>query len=644
MLNVDNGKVTRVLVLCLALLMPNAGVLAQKPKPKTPTQTDASKPPGSEQNPNTPPGTRPETQNPATPPASQQPAPQAPPGNPNTQPGTQPTPPGNVPPTTQQPGQPTASPTPVEPTVEEPGEPNFPSPEPRPMPPMPNLTRLGVVSSNVVTLTVTEAIRLALANNNDIEVSKDDVRYAETQLHALEGVYDPLFTITPQIDKRVTPIQNIFSGAPTGKLSTGVLSIGPAITKSFSTGGGTYELSFSNTRNTTSATSSTLNPYYSSNLALIIVQPLWRNRSIDNNRRQIRIQKKRIEQSDADFRQRTIDVIAQVQSAYWDLVFALRDQQVQLDNVNLSRENLRQIEAQISAGAKAPLDRSEVLTELATRESSLLSATQTVSLAENALKQLILRDATAPQWMAQVTPTDSPVVDTNPVNLNDAIAEARKNRPELQRLRLQKDINGIDLQYFWNQTKPQIDLVSTIASTGLAGTPCNTAILLCTGSPPPFLVGGFGKDLSNLAKFQTRNITVGVSIQIPLHNTTAKANLAGARIQQEQLDASVRSTEQTVEVEVRNSAQAVESARLQVLAAREARRNAEIQLEGEQRLYSVGRSTTYLLIQRQNALANARDSEVRAETNYSKAVSGLQHATSTTLHANNVTVDNPLKP
>lgn len=641
MLNVDSGKVIRVLFVCAAMLLSNFSALAQKPK--TPPQRDAAKPPSS-QNPATPPETRPETQNPSAPPSTQQTtSPRTPPGNPNAVPGAQPTPPATNPqqPVTQPTPQETTSPT--DPT-QEPVEPTFPSTEPRPLPPMPNLTRLGVSSSNVVSLSLNEAIRLALANNNDIEVSRDDVRYAETQLRALEGYYDPIFAITPQIDHRVTPIQNVFSGAPSGKLTTGVFTLSPSITKNFSKGGGTYELSFSNTRNTTSATSSTLNPYYSSNLALTISQPLLRNRSIDLNRRQIRVQKKRIEQSDADFRLRTIDVISQVQSAYWDLVFAMRDQQVQLDNVNLSRENLRQIEAQISAGAKAPLDRSEVLTELANRESSLLSATQTVSIAENALKQLILKDPTATQWSAQITPTDSPVVDTNPVNLNDAILEARKNRPELHRLRLQRDINDIDLQYFRNQTKPQIDIVSTVASTGLAGTACNPAIILCPGTPPPFLIGGFFKDLSNLAKFETRNISVGVSISLPLHNTTAKANLAGAQIQREQLDASVRSTEQGVEVDVRNAAQSVESARLQVLTAREARRNAEIQLEGEQRLYSVGRSTTYLLIQRQNALANARDSEVRAETNYSKAVSNLQHATSTTLHANNIIVDNPLKP
>jgi hypothetical protein len=47
-----------------------------------------------------------------------------------------------------------------------------------------------------------------------------------------------------------------------------------------------------------------LNPFYSSNLSLQFTQPLLRDRSIDNNRRQIRIQRKRLDQSDADFRQR----------------------------------------------------------------------------------------------------------------------------------------------------------------------------------------------------------------------------------------------------------------------------------------------------------------------------------------------------
>jgi HAE1 family hydrophobic/amphiphilic exporter-1 len=159
---------------------------------------------------------------------------------------------------------------------------------------------------------------------------------------------------------------------------------------------------------------------------------------------------------------------------------------------------------------------------------------------------------------------------------------------------------------------------------------------------PTSLIGGYGRDLSNLFKFNTRNVVAGVAIQIPLRNRTAEANLAGARIQRTQLEATTRSQEQVIEVEVRNAAQSVETARRRVLAARSARENAELQLTGEQRLYQVGRSTTFLLFQRENQLANARNLELRAETDYNKALADLQRATSTTLRANNVIVESPI--
>jgi HAE1 family hydrophobic/amphiphilic exporter-1 len=375
-----------------------------------------------------------------------------------------------------------------------------------------------------------------------------------------------------------------------------------------------------------------------------------------------------------------------VQQAYWELVFALRDQQNQLENLNLSRENLRNVEAQIAAGAKAPLERAEVQTELANRETSLLTAIQSVGIAENNLKILIFKDPSSPDWSTQVTPTDTPKFDTTPVNLDEALKAARDNRPELKRLRLQNDINAIDIQYFKNQTKPQVDLTGAVALTGLAGTDVSNAVPIGTqvpliggnpltnqtafllqqiqaiqtaqglpvatsplvattsGGPNPTLIGGYAQDLRNLLNGKTRNVTVGVAISLPFKNKTAQANLAGARIQQEQLQATMRSQEQTIEVDVRNSAQAVESARQRVLSAREARVNAELQLEGEQRLYQVGRSTTFLLFQRENALANARASELRAETDYNKALADLQRATSTTLRANNVVVESPNVP
>jgi len=644
-----------------------AQVPRSTPRP-TPAPGDPTAPPGQPVIPGT---TNP--QSPTAPPASQQPPPTAPPGSVVT---------------------PQATPLPTQPAGTVPGGSNEPLREPvipqfqaKPLPPVPSLQRLGV-GNETVPLSLNDAIKRALENNNDIEVARDDVRFAETQLRSLEGVFDPLFGITPTYDKRISPQQSQLGGGSgtSGTVSTTTYSLSPSVQKQFGRGGGNYFLQFSNSHTNTSNSFSLLNPFYSSNLSLQFTQPLLRDRSVDNNRRQIRIQRKRLDQSDADFRQRTIEVITRVQQAYWELVFALRDQQNQLANLNLSRESLRNVEAQIAAGAKAPLERAEVLTEVANRETALLSAIQAVTIAENNLKILIFKEPTAPEWSSQVTPTDTPKFDTNPVNLDDALKAARDNRPELRRLRLQNDINDIDISFFKNQTKPQIDLTGTLALTGLAGSslatvaPPGTQAPIIVGDPAtnatafllseiqaiqraqglpvavpplaavesnivnPSLVGGYGQTLQNLFGGKTRNVTVGVAISFPFKNKTAEANLAGARIQKEQLQASMRSQEQTIEVDVRNAAQAVESSRLRVLSAREARVNAEMQLEGEQRLYQVGRSTTFLLFQRENALANARASELRSETDYNKALADLQRATSTTLRANNVVVDNPIAP
>jgi HAE1 family hydrophobic/amphiphilic exporter-1 len=663
-----------------------AAALAQTPAatpvPITPAQQDATRPPGTQQNQPVPQQSRPST-DPTAPPGVVRPNPQTPPGVTVSPQTTQPS-------TTTETNAPVTSPTPnapIEggstqtPSSSEPlREPVFTNQEARPLPPMPDITRLGVSSDNVLSLTLNDAIRLALENNNDIEVARGDVKFSETTLHALEGVFDPVFTFNPQLTRLVQSQPSTLGGATT--LTQTDFQNNADISKTFGRGGGSYDFFFNNNRRTTNNSFSLLNPVFSSSLGVTFTQPLWRNRSIDRNRRDIRIQRKRLEQTDADFRTRTIDVIAQVQRAYWDLVFALRDQQNRIANINLSRENLRQVEARISAGSAAPLERAEVQTELANRESDLLLAAQNVSITENTLKQLMLRDSNAPQWSAQVMPTDEPSFDVVPVNLNDAIEEAKANRPELRRLRLQRDINNIDIQFFKNQTKPRIDFQSTIATTGLAGAAVATggtssSVPLIFGNPltnsnafllqqiniirnlpiinlgnanVPLidatdpgvtgnLVGGYGQMLRNLFNFSTYNVVIGVTFQVPFRNRTAQANLAGARIQTTQLDASMRSQEQSVIVEVRNAAQAVETARRRVLSARAARENAELQLTGEQRLYQVGRSTTFILFQRENTLANARNAEIRAQTDYNKALADLQRATSTTLRANNITIE-----
>jgi len=630
--------------------VPELASLAQTPQPtpippqppsQTPTQRDATRPPGTEQRQTVPEQSRPRPTDPTRPPGTDaRPAPQAPPGTQLPPSGTTGQPARTQPeqPSTTVP--PVAEPSPLSPD-EEPRDPAFPAIQARPVPPLPSLDRLGIQSGNTIELSLNDAIRRALENNNDIQVARDDVRYNESVLRGLHGVYDPVFTYNPEINTFVRPVTSIFAGGnQTGTISVTDINNNFSVSKQFGKGGGNYSYFFNNTRETTNATSATLTPFYSANQGLTFTQPLSRNRSIDRFRQQIRVQRKRLEQSDADFRRSTIEVISQVQRAYWDLVFARRDLENQIANVNLARENFRRTEASVAAGASAPLERAEVQTELSNREAQLLTSAQQVSIAENNLKRLLLRDPESPEWSAALTPTDTPKFDDTPVNLGEAVEEARKNRPEMQRLRIQREISDIDITYFKNQTKPLIDLNATVSTTGLAGTVNPDVLARNPGlAVPSQLVGGYGRTLRNLFSFDTRNIVVGATIQIPFRNRTAEANLAGAQILREQLAATTRSQEQVIEVEVRNAAQAVETARRRVLAAREARRNAELQLQGEQRLYQVGRSTTFLLFQRENQLVNARNAELRAETDYNKALADLQRATSTTLRANNVIVE-----
>ena len=192
---------------------------------------------------------------------------------------------------------PTVQPTPITPAIQ---EPTFPEIKPQPLPPLPDLTRVGVLSSNVVPLSLTDAIRKALQNNNDIEVSRDDVRFAEQQLRSLQGVYDPIFAVTPQLIRNVTPQTSSLGGAgAAGTTSNTTFNLSPSLFKQFSTGGGNYTVSFANSRQSTSSTRSSLTPFYSSNLSLAFTQPLLRNRSIDANRHAIRVQRKRLEQTDS---------------------------------------------------------------------------------------------------------------------------------------------------------------------------------------------------------------------------------------------------------------------------------------------------------------------------------------------------------
>ena len=73
-------------------------------------------------------------------------------------------------------------------------------------------------------------------------------------------------------------------------------------------------------------------------------------------------------------------------------------------------------------------------------------------------------------------------------------------------------------------------------------------------------------------------------------------------------------------------------------AAAAARAASEQQYTSEQRRFDAGQSTLFLVLERQTALTTARGNELRAQTDFNKAIAELQRATGNSMQANNVVV------
>jgi outer membrane protein TolC len=530
------------------------------------------------------------------------------------------------------------------------------------------LPRVGVDESRPLALTVFDAVRMALEQNREIEVERLNVRQAEYDLFAARGATDISVAAASFYEHRTVPVGSVLAGGPNGSLTTTTLNYDFSAQKLLPTGG-LWSAGFTNARADGNSVFASLNPQYNTALNLQIRQPILRNFSIDDARRRIRIASRALDLSDSQFRQKAIDIIARVQRSYWDLLFALREVQIQRESVQLAQTQLAQNRRMVNEGSLAPIELVSVEAELERRNENLLIVIEGVTRAENALKQLLLGDRESGVWNQPVIPTDTP--DLRAVNyaLPDAMASALAHRPELAQNDLKQEVNKIELKYFDSQTKPQVDLIASYTSTGLSGTPSltgnpfgsTTTLLLDrvnqlsglagltpvvvppSATLPGFLDGGYGQSLSNLFKNDFRTFRFGVAFSFPLRNRTAEGQLGRAVAEGRKITSQRKTLEQTIEVEVRNAVQAVETARLRVETARAAREAAAKQSESEQRRFQAGLSTTYFVLERQNNLSAAQGRELRAMTDYSKAVTELQRVMGTTLTSANVDVQSTPK-
>ena len=527
--------------------------------------------------------------------------------------------------------------------------------------------RIGIMSE--VEVTLDQVVASVLANNRDIESSRIDRLEAGLRLTGARGVYDPRFVMEPAFSHTVSPVSSTLGGgAIPGELRQTNLSATPQITGNILNSGGTYTVSYASARNSTDNTFATLNPQYPTALTFSAVQPLFKNLRYDDNRRQITIAKKNLSISDEQFRQKVIQVATQAVQGYWDLVYAVRNLQIQMEAVDLARKQVESNQRQEAQGILAPIDIVQAENQLDTFEQNIYSAQQSLTQAENVLKGLMLQDRSSPLWTSALIPVTPLNLEPPALDYEPALDEALRSRPELAQVRLSADVAQANTRYLHEQTKPQADLVISYSASGLSGkalaggpNPLLTAgtvaltnqvnlLSQLAGIPPlpptstaafgapPFLVGGYAQSLSNLTAWTYPGFNASVRISVPLRNRTAVSNYEVGLAEERRVENQHQQLEIGIETDVRNTMQAIDSTQARLDAAVLARQSSESQYQSELRQFQEGTSTVFLVLQRQTTMITARNTELRAQTDLSKAIADFERATTRTIAARKITL------
>ena len=125
-------------------------------------------------------------------------------------------------------------------------------------------------------------------------------------------------------------------------------------------------------------------------------------------------------------------------------------------------------------------------------------------------------------------------------------------------------------------------------------------------------------------------------VNFPLENNTARGLKQIADQEEDQAAIERQALDQRIETEARNALQTYQSALSRLSAASQAREAADAVYASEVRRFHNGASTTFLVLQRQVELAEARGRELQAQTDLNKAVVELQRVQGTILTDNGV--------
>lgn len=473
-------------------------------------------------------------------------------------------------------------------------------------------------------LTLKDTVERVLKNNISISVQSYNSKISEQFIFDKEADFDPTvdmeFTVGEETRLRASTLAN-------AKTRNQDYNWDLSVTQKFVTGGD-YELSFDSNRNLTNSTFSTLNPVYSSELALTVTQPLLKDFGIDLNKREIYIATNDQKISDHEFTGKVIDTLTDAENIYWDLVFSIEDLKVKETSLQRARDLEKQVKAQVDVGTLAELEILQAQSEVASRDEQLLNAQNLIEDNEDNLKSILNLSFDSEDGLKKIIPADSPVFTPgNEKSLEESLKIALTHRPDLLAKKMELENRNIETKYNENQMLPTLDLVTSLGLNGLSGD---------SGAGSSKMDGSYDRALSEAFSTDFRLWQFGINLSYPLGNRAAKSRLAAKRLEVAQLLLDIKDLEKNIVVEVREAHRQIETDIKRVQATRVARKLAEEKLNAEDKKFEVGLSTSFNVLEFQEDLAEEQSNEIKAVIDYNKSLSRLNQVIARTLEAHDI--------
>ena len=441
--------------------------------------------------------------------------------------------------------------------------------------------------------------------------------------------YDPLITSNLNIEHASFPLSNtVTTGTPL--LQQNVANANFRYTQAFSTGT-SITGDFSNQRSTTNSLFTTFNPELDTTSRFTLRQRLLSGFGLGPNRRFIVIAKNNRDIATDGFRNQVIATATQIQNIYWDLVNASEELKVRERALSVAQKTLSDNRKQVEIQAIAPIEVMRSESEVETRNQDLIVAQSNYELQQLLMKNAISRTlAEGVLADAVVIPTDTMAIPENePARpVQDWINEAEQKRPEIRQAMVDLKNRDVTRKAARNALLPSVDFVAFYGGTGLAGV--QTPQDLASGSPfiPP---SGFPDVLQRAFNNSSPDYSVGFSLAIPLRNRAAQADQVRSELEFHQAELRIQQLKNQITIEVRNALFAVRQGRARVEAARKARDLAQNNFEIQQKMLTLGATTSSNVLTAGRDLALAESNLVTASTAYERARVEMDRVTGSTL-------------